>query len=458
MTQQNLLQLAKQGNPKAIAAMLNQSLKSKSITAKASLKDGYLQILLESAQTPNQQDIVSFIRKGLTNLAAESITRVKVYGRQIGEESPAWSQAFEMVSELETPSNTEQLDVQDLPPPETVYETPEPVSLEVETPLSTRKTDRQNLRRNPATSHNPSPHQPMGPLSVGNVVSTGLVLYRSHLKSYFAIALIATLWMLLPFLLIIPIVALFFNQVLQVSTSTLGLIIPIWLALFIYCFANYLTNSALISRLGFGELVSKPESVKAARSHVNPRPWSFLLLTFLVGILMLLFYFLLAITIGIVNFALVFALSTLVPGVGVVVGIVFSVLAILFGLSWLYSRLLVAEVVLAAEDGKKTTESISRSWKLTQNSVWRIQGVVLLAFIVTLPIVFLSAYLPQILLFYVEQGSMAYGILYSISLILSFAAGALLMPFWQTLKAVVYYDLRSRREGLGLQLRDSRSL
>jgi hypothetical protein len=264
--------------------------------------------------------------------------------------------------------------------------------------------------------------------------------------------------MLLPFLLIIPIVALFFNQVLQVSTSTLGLIIPIWLALFIYCFANYLTNSALISRLGFGELVSKPESAKAARSHVNPRPWSFLLLTFLVGILMLLFYFLLAIPIGIVNFALVFALSTLVPGVGVVVGIVFSVLAILFGLSWLYSRLLVAEVVLAAEDGKKTTESISRSWKLTQNSVWRIQGVVLLAFVVTLPIVFLSAYLPQILLFYVEQGSMAYGILYSISLILSFAAGALLMPFWQTLKAVVYYDLRSRREGLGLQLRDSRSL
>src|SRR4028118_188002 len=152
MTQQNLLQLAKQGNPKAIATMLNQSLKSKSITAKASLKDGYLQILLESAQTPNQQDIVSFIRKGLTNLAAESITRVKVYGRQLGEESPAWSQAFEMVSELETPSNTEQLDVQDLPPPETVYETPEPVSSEVETPLSTRKTDRQNLRRNPATS------------------------------------------------------------------------------------------------------------------------------------------------------------------------------------------------------------------------------------------------------------------------------------------------------------------
>lgn len=27
------------------------------------------------------------------------------------------------------------------------------------------------------------------------------------------------------------------------------------------------------------------------------------------------------------------------------------------------------------------------------------------------------------------------------------------MPFWQALKAVLYFDLRSRREGLGLQLR-----
>jgi hypothetical protein len=32
-----------------------------------------------------------------------------------------------------------------------------------------------------------------------------------------------------------------------------------------------------------------------------------------------------------------------------------------------------------------------------------------------------------------------------------------MMPFWQAIKAVIYYDLRSRREGLGLQVRDSRS-
>jgi hypothetical protein len=28
------------------------------------------------------------------------------------------------------------------------------------------------------------------------------------------------------------------------------------------------------------------------------------------------------------------------------------------------------------------------------------------------------------------------------------------IPFWQTVKTVIYYDLRSRREGLGLELSD----
>ncbi len=50
MTQPNLLDLAKQGNPKAIAALLNCSLQAKGITAKANLKEnGYLQFMLESS-------------------------------------------------------------------------------------------------------------------------------------------------------------------------------------------------------------------------------------------------------------------------------------------------------------------------------------------------------------------------------------------------------------------------
>jgi hypothetical protein len=96
-TQPNLLELAKQGNAQAIATLINHQLKTKGITAKASLKNGCIQVMLESAQAPNQQSLVTFVRKGITGLGAASIERVIVYGRQTGEAVPAWSQEFELV-------------------------------------------------------------------------------------------------------------------------------------------------------------------------------------------------------------------------------------------------------------------------------------------------------------------------------------------------------------------------
>jgi uncharacterized protein (DUF697 family) len=98
-TQPNLLELAKQGNAQAIATLMNRQLQTKGITAKAALKEECLQIILESAQVPNQQALVVFIRKGITNLGAEPIKKVKVYGRQIGEEFPAWNEEFSVVAQ-----------------------------------------------------------------------------------------------------------------------------------------------------------------------------------------------------------------------------------------------------------------------------------------------------------------------------------------------------------------------
>ncbi len=137
-------------------------------------------------------------------------------------------------------------------------------------------------------STNPSLPEPMGPMTIGNVVSAGLVLYRSHLKPYLSVALFAILWILLPILLSIPISVLFVNKVLPLSA--LWLIIPAWLVLFLYCFAQYLTNSALISRLGYAELVSKPETITAGRNLLNPRAWSFLFQGLLIGVLLVVAY------------------------------------------------------------------------------------------------------------------------------------------------------------------------
>ena len=96
MTQPNILELAKQGDVQAIASLMNRHLHSKGINAKVGFQDACLEVTLESAQVPNQQILVAFIRKGLTALAAVSVERVKVYGQQTGKNFPAWSKEFNL--------------------------------------------------------------------------------------------------------------------------------------------------------------------------------------------------------------------------------------------------------------------------------------------------------------------------------------------------------------------------
>jgi hypothetical protein len=456
MTQSNLPILAKQGNAKALAAMLNQSLQPKSITVKVSRKDDCLQILLESARIANQQTLVPFIRNGLIKLEVESIRLVKVYGRQTGEESPAWSQEFEILSQLKMLSSTEQTDFQNLLSHQTVPRTPRPVSLNVETEilLGTGRSDLLNSHISSTISQNPGPHPFTSPLSIGNVVSSRLVLYRSHLKSYLGVALFATLWATLPFLLTIPMAVFFTSRVLQLSA--LLLIIPLWIVLFLYCFAQSLVDSALIARLGFSELLSKPETVKAARNQLNPYFLFFLFQSLLIITILLIVSIISGIIALIIAMALGLVLNFLMPVLDTIVAPFLVIFIIMLVTSWFYSRLMVAEVVLAVEEGSKVLQSIKRSWNLSQNSEFRLLVVVLVAFLVTLPIMLLTSYLPQILVLSIEPGSASYWMLYLISVVLSTLGGALLMPFWKTLKAVVYYDLRNRHEGLGLQLPDSR--
>lgn len=265
------------------------------------------------------------------------------------------------------------------------------------------------------------------PLSIGNVVSAAVRLYRSHLKTYLNLAAIAHLWILVP----------------------------------IYGWAKYAAISGLISRLAFGELIYQPESVQAASSHVNPRLWSFLRVGFQIGISLLVIYFGLAIVGGIVGGLLGVVLGSILGTTGVVVAttlaIILMVCILLLGLTWYYSRWVIAEVPLAVEENINGGESVARSWELTKGSVFRIQGVVLVAFIVTLPLVLVLNYLPSIFLIRLESGSTIYSIVSFISWIGSLIGGILIMPFWQALKAVLYLDLRSRREGLGLQLRETPS-
>jgi len=94
MTQTSLIELAQQGDPGAIATLLNQTLQPRGVVAKVLLMDSCLQVLLSSTRPLDQQTFVSFINRQISSYSAKSIQLVKVYGQQAGEEVPAWYQEF----------------------------------------------------------------------------------------------------------------------------------------------------------------------------------------------------------------------------------------------------------------------------------------------------------------------------------------------------------------------------
>jgi hypothetical protein len=92
--QYQLVEMAKQGKPKAIAILINQLLQPKGITATAGFKEGWLHVILESTEVPNQEDTAIYIHRKLGTLKSQSLTHVKIHGRQLGNKTVAWTQEF----------------------------------------------------------------------------------------------------------------------------------------------------------------------------------------------------------------------------------------------------------------------------------------------------------------------------------------------------------------------------
>ncbi|MCU0515491.1 MAG: hypothetical protein MUC60_01255 [Oscillatoria sp. Prado101] len=103
MTQANLLEKAKRGDAKAIASVMNYLLQDKGITAQATLKGGCLQVVLESAQVPEQESSVAFIRQAMMKLGVESVKYVKVQGKKTGQHFPTWTESLNLNYQVEEP-------------------------------------------------------------------------------------------------------------------------------------------------------------------------------------------------------------------------------------------------------------------------------------------------------------------------------------------------------------------
>ncbi len=92
----NVLQLAKQGHPVAIATLINHVLRPHGVVVEGGIKDGYLQLLLKAEDVPDQKRFVPFLYQGLVKLQPGAITMVKIYGQCVNHKHVVWSQELHL--------------------------------------------------------------------------------------------------------------------------------------------------------------------------------------------------------------------------------------------------------------------------------------------------------------------------------------------------------------------------
>jgi uncharacterized RDD family membrane protein YckC len=295
-------------------------------------------------------------------------------------------------------------------------------------------------------------------LSMGNIVSIALQLCRVKGGNYFLTSLLANLWLTLTMIgvfVAIAIASVF--VVIGISTTPnpspanfLPVVIGILLLVspvLLFALARFTASGGLLSRQMFRVLQQQEEAIAEARQAVFPRVWVFarsLLWSALVitasylglGAIAYLVYLGVATLLVLVRPIDVSPQTSFTVGVVVVIGILLLGLLFLLALSWVAARLALVDVVVALETQVTGIGAIGRSWRLTQGAAWRTLTVLFIGSVVTTPAALLSSILNTI----------------SVIPVVGLVFGVAVFPFWQSIKAVLYYDLRSRKEGINFDL------
>jgi uncharacterized protein (DUF697 family) len=92
----SLADLAKQGQPEAIATLLNRKLQPKGISAKVTTHDRGFRIRLEGQSAPDKTRLTQFLRQGFRSLNLDNADELDIYGWRIGDDFPAWHSSISL--------------------------------------------------------------------------------------------------------------------------------------------------------------------------------------------------------------------------------------------------------------------------------------------------------------------------------------------------------------------------
>lgn len=96
MVRSEIFTQARQGNPEAIAALMNHSLQAKQIAVRVSIKDEAMMAIATGQTPPNRDFMVAFVCRGLRKLEAERIQKVTIVAYVQGGTTPLWRETVQL--------------------------------------------------------------------------------------------------------------------------------------------------------------------------------------------------------------------------------------------------------------------------------------------------------------------------------------------------------------------------
>ncbi len=305
------------------------------------------------------------------------------------------------------------------------------------------------------------------PLSVGDIISTGIKNYREHFSEYLKLAATAYLFLLLN-IIAITMVGVIIGGIIfsitgsvynfsQFSLNNLSSLVGGTLLVFLVCIltaliavfiglAPFIVRQGTILSLAFQDLIGKPKTIGEILPQLKVRSWQIVGAVCLEsGVIFL----------PLLGFSIIALILILAAGRSFTTGsIVFLLFFVTTGVTLnllIKTRLVIAVIVV---ENLRPILALKRSFSLIKGNFWRVAGVSILTFLLGIA----SALLQSAIQFFIQLILSTF--IYDIAVlsllqtilsgIISLALTCLLLPIVTTIAAALYYDLRARKEGLDL--------
>jgi uncharacterized RDD family membrane protein YckC len=289
-------------------------------------------------------------------------------------------------------------------------------------------------------------------LTMGNIITIGFQVFRLNFSDHFVRSLLSHLWLWLAMIgsAIAFFIALGFSVAIfggggyySTVAGVLGVAFGTALALPLLLFtgARMFAVSGLMTRMGFNTLRKWVEPDELFRQSILRRLWAYLAAWILFYLLLLLVYGWLF---GIAFYLFVLLSptwqafqaqitdsqlrGTFVLGT-IALGLIYSLGAVMAGY-YLAARLWFFDAVLAIEDRHSALTSLLRSWELTRGKGWSVVVIMLTVSFITFPILLLATTINIFVPF------------------VSLITGVIMLPLWQAVKAVNFYELATAKTGI----------